>query len=302
MATLLIENPRRRRRTKKRKTSRRRRRRNPPVTTITARRTNPPRGLFGGTISMKKATMMAVPVVLGLVGSRVLSKAVLKHRDAGVWGYLANAVAAVVLGLAARAAGAKNAAKLITVGGVSAAVLRALSDQIPAVGGVLSGYPAGGYGPGAQEYFGDDYIDIDEDGLELFEATPEVVGLQEGDYIQDYDGEIFAEGFGDYIPVGVTSKARPVQPARRLQVRRAGAFRPPARRVAAPRRSVPRSLAFDRSRGAGGVSKFLARRSGFLRAGSPSSLRDQAAGLSGWEDIMAGDFVGGVQDYIPVSS
>lgn len=142
---LEIANPRKRRSSRK-KTSRRRggrrrttrRRRNPTVATTTnprrrTRRKSNPRGFDFSVKRVQEVLAMAVPTVLGIYGSRYVVRFVLKDKDQGPLGYLANLGAGLALAGVARMAGLRaGTADLIAAGGAAATLLRVAVDQLPA--------------------------------------------------------------------------------------------------------------------------------------------------------------------------
>ena len=110
-------------------TTRRRRRRSNPLYRMRrvnrGRRSNPMlAGVTSGTIGK------ALGVIGGAIGSKYLTQLALGGNNTGIMGYGGNLVASVALGWAAgKITKSKDFGVMVTVGGIAALVLRALSDN-----------------------------------------------------------------------------------------------------------------------------------------------------------------------------
>lgn len=177
MAVLMMNA--RRRKSRKRVGGRKRRRRNPVVST----NARPRRRRAGGGTSWNMMNIVtgAGAAVIGGVAARYLSKMILKTRDVGPMGYLANGGIALGMGLLGmrfmKGKAAKQLAALTAVGGLTATGLRFINDK------VLRGQLAG---PGLSAYIPAEEVpllglgqDID---IDLDEDVPEF-----GEYVADDD-------------------------------------------------------------------------------------------------------------------
>lgn len=121
-------NPRRRRRHVSNHRRRRYARRNPGrrYARLRCYRRNP--GL-GSATNLVKSSLY---IIAGAVGTRSLTQMVLKDKNTGVMGYVANAVGSFILGFAAsKVFKSKEIGTMVTVGGMTGLVLRILQDVTP---------------------------------------------------------------------------------------------------------------------------------------------------------------------------
>lgn len=116
----------------RRKTTRKRRRRRNPVVSTNVRRRR--RGNGGQTWNMQRIIMGAGAGVLGAVSARWFAKMILRTRDVGPMGYMANAGLSLGIALIGtqflRGRMAKQLAALTAIGGLTATGLRFVNDQI----------------------------------------------------------------------------------------------------------------------------------------------------------------------------
>lgn len=141
--SVLVMNPRRRKRGRKR-TSRRRRRRSNPIAYTNVRRR---RSSGGQTWNMTKILTGAGAAIVGGVAARYVSRMILRTRDVGNIGYMANAGLSLLIGIVGtrfmRGSMAKQLAALTAIGGLTATGLRFVNDRVlrgQLAGGVLSEY------------------------------------------------------------------------------------------------------------------------------------------------------------------
>lgn len=126
--SVLMMNKRRRR--KGRKTTRRRRRKNPVATNVRRRRSNG----GGQTWNMARILTGAGAAIVGGIAARYVSKMILRTRDVGNMGYMANAGLSLLIGVVGtrfmRGKMAKQLAALTAIGGLTATGLRFVNDRV----------------------------------------------------------------------------------------------------------------------------------------------------------------------------